>query len=135
MTDPADGKKLGRVRVNRARGKNSAAMAAHITMQSSLLTGVTGQCGNFNGDRLDDTSKEADVVPTAENLFPDTNPQQGLQPLGVHCSKLQKKKAMRCCKERHGQTTLDFLNACVTDNCCGADRPCNPRHQCMAGVN
>jgi hypothetical protein len=135
MTDPADGKKLGRVRVNRARGKNSAAMAAHITMQSSLLTDVTGQCGNFNGDRLDDTSKESDVVATAENLFPESNPQLGLQPVLRECKKHQKRKATRCCKARHGEISLAILEACVTDNCCGPDKYCNARTQCMAGIN
>lgn len=135
LTDPVDGTKLGRVRVNRARNAKSVAMAAHITMQSAFLTNVQGQCGNFNGDAKDDTSKEADIVSMADNLFADTNPQQGLQPFNKPCTKGQKKKAMRCCKERHGETTLDFLNACVTDNCCGVDKPCNPRHQCMAGTN
>jgi hypothetical protein len=135
LTNPVDGTKWGRVRVNRARNAKSVAMAAHITMQSAFLTNVQGQCGNFNGDPKDDTSKEDDIVSAAENLFPDTNPQQGSVPFNKPCTKGQKKKAMRCCKERHGKTTLEFLNGCVTDNCCGADKPCNPRHQCMAGVN
>jgi len=135
LTDPADGKKIGRVRVNKARNRKSVAMAAHVTMQTEFLRGVTGQCGNFNGDASDDQSKEVDIVKSMDSLFPDTNPQQGLQTIKKPCSKKQKKRASRCCKERHGETTPDFLNACVVDNCCGADRPCNPRTQCMAGLN
>jgi len=135
LTDPVDGTKLGRVRVNKARNKKSVAMAAHITMQSAFLNGVSGQCGNFNGDPNDDQSKELDIVSGLENLFPDDNPQSGLEPVNKPCTTKQKKKVARCCKERHGSTTVEFLNNCVVDNCCGTDKPCNPRHQCMAGVN
>lgn len=133
LTDPVDGTKLGRVRINKSRSRKSLAMAAHVRINPAFLTDVEGQCGNFNGNPKDDQSKEVDIVKTSESLFPDSNPQQGLEPVDRPCSKKQKKRALRCCKERHGDTTVQFLAACVTDNCCGRDKPCNPRRECMAG--
>merc|ERR1719476_741598 len=105
-------------------------MAAQVTLKSELLSVVSGQCGNANGVRKDDVTKEEDVVSIAENLFPDANPQLGSQPFAQTCKAHQKEKAMTCCKERHGTTSVAVLEACVTDNCCGGDGKCNPRQQC-----
>jgi hypothetical protein len=137
LMDPVDGTTVGRVRVNRARAVTSTNMAAHITLKSAFLTGVSGQCGNFNGDRHDDFSKEEDIVSTGngQSLFPDANPQQGSEPYPNTCQDHQVRKAERCCKSKHGEVSPDVIKACATDNCCGEDTPCDPTTQCFAGQN
>jgi len=133
LTD-AEGNKLGRVRVNKPHHKSQTALACHIRIRPEYLTGVSGQCGNLDGNPDNDQSKEEDMIPwgPATNLFyaEGQNPQLGEVPFHKECSKGQLAAAMECCSDEHGDTDQSFLDACAVDNCCGADAPCNPETQC-----
>jgi len=101
--------------------------------QNWILKGVTGQCGNFNGNKLDDGDEADavyDIVSDDASLFPDANPQKGIVFNQAPCTRDQKNIAVVCCKERHWPTTPDVINACVIDHCCANEDGCDPATEC-----
>jgi len=95
--------------------------------QNWLLKGVTGQCGNYNGDKTDDDSVKVDYLGRGKSMFHARNPQFGVTFTKGSCTKSARKSARKCCKEEHPQgSSKTTIRNCVTDNCAGG----NPRYAC-----
>jgi len=97
-----------------------------------LLKGVTGQCGNYNGDKTDDASVKEDYLGRGKSMFHARNPQFGMTFTKGTCSADARLAARACCKQVHPQgSSHTTIRNCVNDNC-GAG---NPRESCKLAMN
>jgi len=130
--NPSDGKTIGVLKVNKNRNfAKRQSQTVFFQAENWILDGVSGQCGNYNGNSEDDNGDLTnDLVATTQSLFPDTNPDIGKVFNEKGCTKTQAKAATKCCAKKHNPTTLDVINACVVDHCCGVDTSCDPATRC-----
>jgi len=130
--NPSSGKSIGSLLVN--KNKNAARNTAQnlfFRVENWALDGVSGQCGNFNGNNTDDDDgNTVDLVAEADSMFPDTNPDVGANFNHKECNGAQAKAAKECCKAKHSPTTLDVINSCIVDHCCGEESGCDPATHC-----
>lgn len=132
--NPGDGKKIATLEVTGSKNSFNYLQAFFFRAQNWILDGVTGQCGNFNGNKTDDGDEADsvyDVVSDADSLFPTPNLQKGIVFNQVACSRPQKNEATKCCRGRHDPTTADVINACVIDHCCADEAGCDPATECQ----
>jgi len=131
--NPTDGKMVATLQVGTSKNSYNYLQTFFFRAENWILKGVTGQCGNFNGNKADDGDEldaKFDVVSDDASLFPDANPQKGLVFNQAPCTRAQKNIAVVCCKERHSPTTADVINSCVIDHCCANEDGCDPATEC-----
>jgi len=129
--NPSDGKTIGSLMVNKNKNANRyKAQTVFFRVENWVLEGVSGQCGNFNGNPDDDDANiNLDIV-VGGSMFPDTNPDIGKVFNQKDCSHKQAKAAKQCCVNKHSPATLDTINSCIVDHCCGDDKSCDPLTRC-----
>jgi len=101
--------------------------AMYFQAENWLLKGVTGQCGNYNGDKSDDDGVKVDYLREG-SMFTSRNPQNGVTVTAGKCEKPARKLAYQCCRKVHQGAARTTLRNCVLDNCGSS----NPAESCMA---
>jgi hypothetical protein len=126
-----NGNVVATLKVNKAlNAKKNRNQAFFFQAENWLLKGVSGQCGNYNGDKTDDDSVKADYLRGGQgSLFTGRNPQNGVMFICGICKKFDRKLARKCCMEVHPRgSSRTTISNCVQDNCLSS----KPRTACKA---